>query len=123
MNWKSERMGGFLRLEFRRNGGLLNLEFPEGTDECIPQKHLFYGLNQFANNAQTDDTADDLGNWIQDISIHRSVILSSLFVEENQQNVAYTSSSRGPNATKHPFFSRLINYNYYFVHSIGNMVL
>ena len=59
-------MGGFLRLEFRRNGGLLNLEFPEGTDECIPQKHLFYGLNQFTNNAQTDDTADDLGNWIQD---------------------------------------------------------
>ena len=57
------------------------------------------------------------------ISIHRSVILSSLFVEENQQNVAYTSSSRGPNATKHPFFSRLINYSYYFVHSIGNMVL
>ena len=85
-------------------GGLLNLEFPQGTDECIPQKHLFYGLNQFANKAQTDDTADDLGNRIQDKhpSISNTFVL---FVGENQQNVACTSSSRGPNATKHPFFS------------------
>ena len=104
LNWKYEGMGGYLRLEFRRNGGLLNREFPQGTDECIPQKHLFYGLNQFANKAQTDDTADDLGNRIQDKhpSISNTFVL---FVGENQQNVACTSSSRGPNATKHPFFS------------------
>ena len=97
-------MGEYLRLEFQRNGGLLNLEFPQGTDERIPQKHLFYGLKQFANKAQTDDTADDLGNRIQDK--HPSISNTfMLFVGENQQNVACTSSSRGPNATKHPFFS------------------
>ena len=88
LNWKYEGMGGYLH----------------GTDECIPQKHLFYGLNQFANKAQTDDTADDLGNRIQDK--HPSISNTfMLFVGENQQNVACTSSSRGPNATKHPFFS------------------
>ena len=48
-------------------------------------------------------------------------LLSCLFVEENQQNVACTSSPRGLNATKHPFSSsenRLIKY---FVHSRQNM--
>ena len=35
LNWKSEGMGGYLRLEFRRHGGVLDLGFPQETDKSV----------------------------------------------------------------------------------------
>ena len=35
LNWKSEGMGGYLRLEFRRHGGGLDLGFPQETDKSV----------------------------------------------------------------------------------------
>ena len=33
LNWNSEGMEGYLRLEFRRHRGVSDLGFPEGTDK------------------------------------------------------------------------------------------
>jgi len=35
LNWKSEGMGGYLQLEFRRHGGVLDLGFPQETDKSV----------------------------------------------------------------------------------------
>ena len=35
LNWKSEGMGGYLRLEFRRLGGALDLGFPQETEKSV----------------------------------------------------------------------------------------
>ena len=35
LNWKAEGMGGYLRLEFRRHGGVLDLGFPQETDKSV----------------------------------------------------------------------------------------
>ena len=60
LNWKSEGMGGYLRLEFRRNGGLLDLEFPQGTDKSVfPENAHYMDLFSSQNKTRTDDTADD----------------------------------------------------------------
>ena len=74
MNWKSEGMGGYLRLEFRRHGGGgLDLGFPQETDKSVfLEKANFMDFeNQFTNKAQTDDTTDYRGSRIQDK--HRSI--------------------------------------------------
>ena len=49
-DWNSEGMGGF------RSGISTGERW-----ECLPWKCLFYSLNQFANKAQTDNTADGRG--------------------------------------------------------------
>ena len=35
LNWKSEGMGGYLRLEFRRHAGFLDLGFPQETVKSV----------------------------------------------------------------------------------------
>ena len=64
-----KRWGDTSWLEFfkRCKGGgecvtLLIWNFPGVSQECIPWKRLFYGLNQVANKAKTDNTADNRGS-------------------------------------------------------------
>ena len=66
LNWKSDGMGGYLRLELWGHGGFLDLEFPQDRQECIPWKHLFHGLYQFANKARIDNTANNCRSGMQD---------------------------------------------------------
>ena len=63
LNWKSKSIGGYLRLKFRRHGGGgVRSGISAGERwSCIPWKRLFYWLNQCANKAQTDNTADGRG--------------------------------------------------------------
>ena len=35
LNWNSGGMGEFFELEFRGNGGVSDLGFPEGTDKSV----------------------------------------------------------------------------------------
>ena len=84
---------GYLRLEFRRHWGGFRSGISTGERwECIPWKRLFYWLNQFANKARTDNHAamatEDKHPLISNVFIWYS------FVEENQQKVGFTSSSR-----------------------------
>jgi len=73
LNWKSEGMGGYLRLEFRRHGGVLDLGFPQKTDKSVflEKANFMDFYHQFAIKARTDDTTDYRGSRIQDK--HRSI--------------------------------------------------
>ena len=111
MNWKS-RHGGILTvwLEFRRHGrqgGWLDLEFPQGTDKRLYHENAYF--MDFKNSSQIKHELATLLTTAAEgynTSIHQSVMLSCSLVEVNQQNVGCTTISRSHNATKHPFFSR-----------------
>ena len=100
----------------RRYRGVLDLELSQEIlrQDCIPWRSLFYGLNQFTNKAQTVDTSDDCGSRIND----KHPLLSRKTIK----NMGCRSSSRGLNATRHPFFSQENSLINYFVHSVQNVV-
>ena len=59
--------------------GAFKSEISTRDRQVYPSKRLFYGLNQFTNKEQTDDTADhDLGNRIQDR--HPSISNTFMFI-------------------------------------------
>ena len=81
-DWNSEGMGG---------GGVRSGISAGERWSCIPWKRLFYWLNQFANKAQTDNTADGRG---RQASIDQWCFHMVFICRENQQKVGFTSSSR-----------------------------
>ena len=92
LNWKSKSIGGYLWLEFRRHGGVLDLEFPQGKDESVfPENAYFIHLISLQTKRKLTTllmAAEDKHPLISDVFIWYS------FEEENQQRVGFTSSSR-----------------------------
>ena len=104
--WKSEGTGCFRSGISRRD-----------RQECIPWKHLFYKLDQFASKAWTDNNADDRGSMHAGYKttgkdIHRSICF----------HVGYTLSYRGLIATKHPLVYRENSFIKYYVHPMQNCI-
>ena len=102
MNWKSKSIGGYLRLEFRRHGGVLDLEFPQGKDESVFLENAYF-IDLISLQTKHELTtllmaAEDKHPLISDVFIWYSL------VEENQQKVGFTSSSR-KTCCKTSFFS------------------
>ena len=102
MNWKSKSIGGYLRLEFRRHGGVLDLEFPQGKDESVFLENAYF-IDLISLQTKHELTTllmstEDKHPLISDVFIRYS------FVEENQQKVGFTSSSR-KTCCKTAFFS------------------
>ena len=122
LNWKPKGMVGYLPFDFQRHGEVLDLELPQGTDKSVFLENAhFIGLisPQIKHELMTLLMTTEAG---YKTSIYWSVMFLPSFVEENQQNMGCRSSSRGLNATKHPFFScenSLINY---FVNSMQNVL-
>ena len=92
LNWKSKSIGGYLRLEFRINGGVLDLEFPQGKDESVFLENAYF-IDLISLQTKHELTtllmaAEDKHPLISDVFIWYSL------VEENQQKVGFTSSSR-----------------------------
>ena len=120
LNWKSKSIGGYLRLEFRIHGGGFRSGISTGERwECIPWKRLFYWLNQFANKAWTDNTADGRGRQasIDQWCFHmvftcRGKPTKSGFYIKLQKNMLQNIL----------FFSHESSLINYFVHSMPNMV-
>ena len=137
----SEPMDGFLKfwglggwlffeLEIWRHGGILMiegflpLEFHRGQLDkgAFLENAYFYGLNQFTNKAQTDNTADDCRRYKTSIQwCHWSVMFLCSFVEKKTQNMSCVNQA--PEASlvhlyKTSFFLLLWQqpHNYYFVH-------
>ena len=83
LNWKCEGIVGYLRLEFRRNGGLLDLEFPQGTDKSVSLENAhfmdLFSL-QIKHELMTPLTTTEVG---YKTSIHQSVTLSSACKESS----------------------------------------
>ena len=84
LNWKCEGIVGYLRLEFRRNGGLLDLElFPQGTDKSVSLENAhfmdLFSL-QIKRELMTPLTTTEVG---YKTSIHQSVTLSSACKESS----------------------------------------
>ena len=102
LNWKSKSIGGYLRLEFRRHGGVLDLEFPQGKDESVFLENAYFNdlISLQTKHELTTllKAAQDKHPLISDVFIWYSL------VEENQQKVGFTSSSR-KTCCKTSFFS------------------
>ena len=83
MNWKSKSIGGYLRLEFRRHGGVLDLEFPQGKDESVFLENAYFNdlISLQTKHELTTllKAAQDKHPLISDVFIWYSL------VEENQQ--------------------------------------
>ena len=76
-------MGGYSRLDFRRNGGLLDLEFPQGTDKSVSlENDHFMDLFslQIKHKLMIPLTTTEAG---YKTSIHQSVTLSSVCKESS----------------------------------------
>ena len=99
LNWISEGKGGCLWLEFQRHGGFKIWNLHKGQTRVYSMKMFinFYGINQFANKAQTDDAADNYRSRIQDKHRSISCMCSYSFAQVNQQNMGCKSLSRGLN--------------------------
>ena len=92
-DWNSEGMGG---------GGGLDLEFPQGKDESVFLENAYF-IDLISLQTKHELTtllmaAEDKHPLISDVFIRYS------FVEENQQKVGFTSSSR-KTCCKTSFFS------------------
>ena len=92
LNWKSQGMGEYLRLEFRRHwggggGGTggSGWNFQKGQPRVYSLKTLILWTLIISSQIKHNDCGSKRA--------------------KTKQNVRCTSSSRGLNATKHPFFS------------------
>ena len=101
LNWKSKSIGGTTGIPKEWGGGL-DLEFPQGKDESVFLENAYF-IDLISLQTKHELTtllmaAEDKHPLISDVFIRYS------FVEENQQKVGFTSSSR-KTCCKTSFFS------------------
>ena len=101
--------------------GTLDTEFPQDTDKSVFLENAYFIdliSSQIKHELATLATQDTRQAW----SITSYVFM--FICRKNRQNVGWTSSSRGLNATQHNFTSHQSSLKFinYFVHSVQNMV-